>query len=768
MTNTTLSFQSSKKTQSRGEFDEWKRIVRSKRRAVTVKNFHSKRSLYLTRWSGDAFSGCGAKRGAGWENTFRWRFLESPCPSVLHENAQDTNDDRCWLFLNADTNRRYFAQKGKTEKDGLGAVEHKKSNIQYDDQKWKLKYSTDCNCWRIVNAFSGRSLFARSNGKGESSMGASSGAVGETFWDDQKWRIRGEPREREEEITIVNEGSRRWAYTSPAPATAPPQTGCGAKKDGSHMAEFVFIKRQEECPTSQHVNANAVDSECFAVVNKESKRRLFAKRGGSGKSGFGAVADAPRCSVIAHETYEDGEKDLAGWKNGRMESGGHLTTFLGRFGSDLPVPEKTYALATNTESVDIEFDFYQIDSWDGGSKWGPDKFIVEVNGKNVDLGAFGMRDSETTEEGTSPDGIKWTTSKGPAEKVFGTEHWTDKIIKVTMSVPRTVLGMQLTLKFIVDTNEGYLNEAAGIDNLKITGCGAPDKPVCLKFAEDYEDGGAAGWKNAKVEDNGALSKFLGPFGSDTPVPEKTFEVPTNADSADIEFDFYQLDSWDGNNRWGPDKFLVDVNGKRVDLGFFGMADASGLDSGTSPDGIKWTTKKGPYEKVYGHDRWHDKRIAVTMHVPKAVVGSGVTIKFIVDTNEGVENEAAGIDNVKFKSCGPPPPPVARCMYIADEDYESDKDLVGWTNGKVEGAGGSLTTFLGRFGSDLPVPQKTWQLPANAASADISFDFYQIDSWDGNSAKWGPGKFGVELNSKLVDVGAFGMGDAKGCVCGSSQ
>lgn len=45
-------------------------------------------------------------------------------------------------------------------------------------------------------------------------------------------------------------------------------------------------------PSNQHVNAKAVQGECFAVVNKQSKRRLFAKRGGSGKTGFGAVADA--------------------------------------------------------------------------------------------------------------------------------------------------------------------------------------------------------------------------------------------------------------------------------------------------------------------------------------------------------------------------------------------------------------------------------------------------------------------------------------------
>ena len=301
-----------------------------------------------------------------------------------------------------------------------------------------------------------------------------------------------------------------------------------------------------------------------------------------------------------------------------------------------------------------------------------------------------------------------------------------------MSAHKSVLGMQLTLKFVVATNEGFENEGAGIDNLKITGCSAPDKPVCLSYNENYEDGDMSGWKNGKIEDNASLGKFLGPFGSDTPVPEKTFKAPANADSADIEFDFYQLDSWDENNRWGPDKFLVDVNGKRVDLGFFGMSDATGLEEGVSPDGIKWSTMKGPNEAVFGHGHWHDKRIKVNMHVPKAVVaGAQVTIKFIVDTNEGVENEAAGIDNFKLKSCGPPPPPVARCMYIADENYETDADLPGWVNCKVEN-GGSLTKFLGRFGNDLPIPEKTWQLPANAASADISFDFYQIDSWDGAS------------------------------------
>lgn len=126
--------------------------------------------------------------------------------------------------------------------------------------------------------------------------------------------------------------------------------------------------------------------------------------------------------MIAHETYENKE-DLAGWKNGKVETGGHLTTFLGRFGSNLPAPKNTWALATNTDSVDIEFDFYPIDSWDSISKWGPDKFLVEVNGKSVDLGTFGMADVEGKEDGTSPDGIKWTATRGPRKKVFGVENW---------------------------------------------------------------------------------------------------------------------------------------------------------------------------------------------------------------------------------------------------------------------------------------------------------------------------------------------------------
>lgn len=328
-----------------------------------------------------------------------------------------------------------------------------------------------------------------------------------------------------------------------------------------------------------------------------------------------------------------------------------------------------------------------------------------------------------------------------------------------MKAPKKVLGMQLTSKFVVAATEGFENAGAGIDSLKITGCGAPDKPVCLTYSENYEDGDMAGWKNGKIEENASLSKFLGPFGSDTPVPEKTFQVPANADSADIEFDFYQLDSWDDNNRRGPDKFLVDVNGKCVDLGFFGMFDAMGLEEG--PDGIKWSTMKGPYKKVFGHNHWHDERIKVAMHMPKAVAaGAQVTIKFIVDTNEGVENESAGIDNLKLKSCGPPPPPVARCMYIADENYETDADLPGWVNGKVED-GGSLTKFLGRFGNDLPIPEKIWQMPANVASADISFDFCQIDSWDGASAEWGPDKFVVEVNGKMVDLGHFARADEEG-------
>lgn len=64
----------------------------------------------------------------------------------------------------------------------------------------------------------------------------------------------------------------------------------------------------------------------------------------------------------------------------------------------------------------------------------------------------------------------------------------------------------------------------------------------------------------------------------------------------------------------------------------------------------------------------------------------------------------------------------------DEDFETGAQ--GWSDPKTTDGGGNLSTFLGRFGGgEGPLTEKTFNLPEGTGRVEISFDFYELDSWD---------------------------------------
>ena len=136
---------------------------------------------------------------------------------------------------------------------------------------------------------------------------------------------------------------------------------------------------------------------------------------------------------------------------------------------------KTFVLSSDTAMVRVQFDLYQIDSWDGDSTLrGPDKFKVFVNDHLVDLGFFAAADSDNiVRSGTAVDGaIRWKCDYIDSSKarIFGPV--VDKRHGVTIDIPESFLSPSgaLTLQFFADVSEGNLNEPAGIDNLLIITC----------------------------------------------------------------------------------------------------------------------------------------------------------------------------------------------------------------------------------------------------------------------------------------------------------
>lgn len=74
--------------------------------------------------------------------------------------------------------------------------------------------------------------------------------------------------------------------------------------------------------------------------------------------------------------------------------------------------------------------------------------------------------------------------------------------------------------------------------------------------------------------------------------------------------------------------------------------------------------------------------------------------------------------------------MTQAALITSEDFEGG--ATGWSNNATTAGGGDFSTFLGRFGGSGGDQRvfKNYALSGTQTEVTISFDFYEIDSWDG--------------------------------------
>ena len=162
-------------------------------------------------------------------------------------------------------------------------------------------------------------------------------------------------------------------------------------------------------------------------------------------------------------------------------------------------------------------------------------------------------------------------------------------------------------------------------------------------SENFENG-AKGWTNNSVQNNSATSNFLGNFGG-TDGKEgvsKTFNFGTAhaGETVTIEFDVYELGTWDGDGSWNAaneggavESFKTFVNGVEVVSHTMGQ---DGIDN-NSDDGGKIIS--GSAGTSYQIDSHH--------FIVEAVVDANgqVQLGFGSTTHESASNESFGIDNL---------------------------------------------------------------------------------------------------------------------------
>lgn len=170
----------------------------------------------------------------------------------------------------------------------------------------------------------------------------------------------------------------------------------------------------------------------------------------------------------------------------------------------------------------------------------------------------------------------------------------------------------------------------------------------IVYQEDFE-GGSTGWNNNTTTNDSLFSEFLGRFNRNINVGGnqelfQTFTLSGDQDYVTIEFDLYEIDSWD--NEW----FYIFINDQQIrsDRLRHNVFEDNGyaLDSGTNiTSDVHTLTNDDGY--IGFRDTTRDQIHRYTLTIPT----NGNDIKFGIGTSLNSNNfndESFGIDNVIIK------------------------------------------------------------------------------------------------------------------------
>ena len=146
-----------------------------------------------------------------------------------------------------------------------------------------------------------------------------------------------------------------------------------------------------------------------------------------------------------------------------------------------------------------------------------------------------------------------------ASQNLGFSSYTDSVYR-NITVPFTAQGTLDSIKFSDGSIQGISDESWGIDNVKVL-----DASNNVVYSTNFENGAGPEWSNRTTDDSypATFSQFLGRFSNDL-----TFLSLANltvGGKYTLHFDFYAIDTWDGNTSSGsgPDYFDVGVDGTRL-------------------------------------------------------------------------------------------------------------------------------------------------------------------------------------------------------------
>jgi len=183
----------------------------------------------------------------------------------------------------------------------------------------------------------------------------------------------------------------------------------------------------------------------------------------------------------------------------------------------------------------------------------------------------------------------------------------------------------------------------------------PEITTVTVVNNDFNSGDTTGWSIDRVTATHTRS-FLGPFGQETLTTPVTYQVNLGASSssAQIQFDLFIIDSWDGRDpTWARpegEHLMIQVNGSSIAAESF-MANPWGIfemprNTVASRAEGRFTTSMELIQRgqIWGSG-WDDQVWRVTIDIENPV--QAFTLGFSANLNEPIDNEAFGFMNFRI-------------------------------------------------------------------------------------------------------------------------
>lgn len=205
------------------------------------------------------------------------------------------------------------------------------------------------------------------------------------------------------------------------------------------------------------------------------------------------------------------------------------------------------------------------------------------------------------------------------------------------------------------------------------------------YSEDFEKG-ASGWSSNAVTNGGAsMTNFLGRFnevagtdrGSQTVF--KTFDAPPGVTEVQVQFDFLELDSWDG------EQFRVYANDQVVSAQTFFTEHGTYQRDGNKANSVALDDGR----QNQGFSGWADQRHRYTITVP--VVDGQFKVGFGSMLDQSPGDEAWGIDNVKVTA--------SQVVETTTAVTINSRQVLGTSGNDTFVAGSKAEAFIGKDGID---------------------------------------------------------------------